>query len=952
MSRRQFLGVGVAVAETLGQFPEGKQLQIVVPPDGGTPRTPGRIVRLGEREFRILAEDGEGDSPLTHAVSRMDVVVQNPGEATELVLHLDLSGDGKRTNFDEKPEGGMPRRDYLYIQRPGQSWQRVDGTTEWWVATVRFMVPTGETKVGISPWYTYGDYLAYVGSLPAHPHLTKSLFGKSDAGREHWEIAITDPSIPAEKKKRILWHAREHAYETFSSFAMEGLVAFLLSAEAAEYRKQFVFHLHPMINVDGVANGYEYRGGYDFPSARGTASGRLAFESVDRMRPDFVIAWHNWIAPRDVDVVFFTDSVDGKISRRAWDLFTQRFPSPQAVGHRWSSERNPNEKNWFGRALSDHNVHMYAMKQYGTRVWGWEMPWWNRDEGDPIAHARHLGVHFGRAFLDMLRALESPPAPAATPPPVIVPCRETHEFALRGRCYVENPFKDAALIGDFIAPSGKRVMVEGFHCGEDLWKLRFVPDEEGEWRYLLRGEGVALFVEGTLQAIAPRVAGFIGIHPDNPYAFAYADKTPFFPMGDTCYGLHDDSPITPELRREYLETRRKQNFNFVRMSIGHSTKRAIADSSTYWAWGGTPEKPDLDRINPRFFDSLEAVLREMEARGMNAELLLLNFYRTPFTDTSLWTPSRERLWLRYVIARFASFKNIFLWTLANEYETHPDGKYRLDAGDVEWAKRTAQMVKSLDPYGHPITVHPVISSNAKGASPRDDFEPPWRIGGFFGKSDALTVLSQQTSTTTNLMWDEKLQCWTGDGAGVEKSIAVDRVFSKPVLNMESGYEYLVGYPTMRQQVYQTDRVRRACWRIVCAGGYFAAGFASTLGHSDIWEQIDAPNRYPFLMKDSGVAAQFAALYAFFQKLPFWKLEPRPDLVEGDALCLAVKEEVYVVYLPHGGTILRKPELLGPGLSGRWFNPRTGQFDGAAVAAEGTGFRAPDGEDWALMVGGR
>ena len=27
-------------------------------------------------------------------------------------------------------------------------------------------------------------------------------------------------------------------------------------------------------------------------------------------------------------------------------------------------------------------------------------------------------------------------------------------------------------------------------------------------------------------------------------------------MGDTCYGLFDDSPITPELRSEYLDTRR------------------------------------------------------------------------------------------------------------------------------------------------------------------------------------------------------------------------------------------------------------------------------------------------------------------------------------------------------------------------------------------------------------
>ena len=63
--------------------------------------------------------------------------------------------------------------------------------------------------------------------------------------------------------------------------------------------------------------------------------------------------------------------------------------------------------------------------------------------------------------------------------------------------------------------------------------------------------------------------------------------------------------------------------------------------------------------------------------GMNAELILLNFYFHPMNNPRAWTPRRERAWLRYVIARYAAFPNVFLWTIANEYETHPDGKYRL-----------------------------------------------------------------------------------------------------------------------------------------------------------------------------------------------------------------------------------------------------------------------------------
>jgi hypothetical protein len=214
---------------------------------------------------------------------------------------------------------------------------------------------------------------------------------------------------------------------------------------------------------------------------------------------------------------------------------------------------------------------------------------------------------------------------------------------------------------------------------------------------------------GRLTCTAPRRPGFIGIHPDNPCAFAWSDGTPFFPLGDTCYGLFDDSPITPALRAQYLERRRTQKFNFVRMSVGHSPFRAAAEPDLFWAFGGTPDRPDLDRYNPAFFRGFDELLRQMQSAGMNVELLLVNLYRRPFTDPRLWTTEREQHWIQYLLARYAAFPNIFLWTIANEYETHPDGVYRLDdPQDPDWAKATARFIKQHDPYHHLVTVHPVV----------------------------------------------------------------------------------------------------------------------------------------------------------------------------------------------------------------------------------------------------
>ena len=291
-----------------------QEISWAVPEEGGTPRDTNRIELVGPREFLIRASFEEGgQSVLRHAVSRVDLFCRNGGQQpVNVTVHLDLSDGGKRTDYDNKPEAGMKLRDFLFVQPPGKSWRQVDGTTERWVATVKFTAQPGETKMGLSPWYTYADFIRFISALPSHPHLEKKLVGKSDGGREHWELIITDPAVEEAGKKTIFWHAREHAYESWSSFAMEGLVQFLLSDAAAEFRRRYRIVVHPMTNVDGVANGFEYRAGYDFPNPRGTATGRLTFDTIDRLRPDYAVTWHNWVAPRDRNVVFYTDGDNGQ----------------------------------------------------------------------------------------------------------------------------------------------------------------------------------------------------------------------------------------------------------------------------------------------------------------------------------------------------------------------------------------------------------------------------------------------------------------------------------------------------------------------------------------------------------------------------------------------------------------------------------------------------------------
>jgi hypothetical protein len=537
-------------------------------------------------------------------------------------------------------------------------------------------------------------------------------------------------------------------------------------------------------------------------------------------------------------------------------------------------------------------------------------------------------------------------------PAVAVSRWQMHEFELHGSSYVDNPFLDAALTGEFTSPSGRMLVIEGYHDGGDTWRLRFTPDEEGWWRYLFRGEGVELLAQGSLRCVAPDSHGFIRIHPDNPYAFAYADGTPFFPMGDTCYGLYSDSPITTELRTQYLKTRRSQRFNFVRLGVIHSPTHGQTDPN-YWPWGGTPEKPDFDRFNPQFFQGLDAVLAEMQAMGMNAELIVLNYYLPPFTDERVWTPRREQQWLRYIIARYAAFPNLFLWTIANEYETHPDGRYRLDQpDDPDWARATARFIKQHDPYQHLVTVHPVISASTHGNTPNDLYDLPWRIGEFFGKDDVIDVLSQQTGQSgKGVVWDDQLQCWTGDVPDLVDSLRADRRYRRPVLNTENGYEYLRGYPTETKQVHHTDKVRHSAWRIVCAGGYFAAGFNGTIGHSDFWNRIDAPNYYTFVVKDEGAAGQLGILYDFFASLPFWRMQPFDGVAPDTAVALAEPGQVYVIYLPHGGEVIVELTANPGPFAVEWIHPVDGTVTpgNAVTGGDKRTFKSPLSGDAVLYI---
>src|SRR5512137_2691267 len=98
-----------------------------------------------------------------------------------------------------------------------------------------------------------------------------------------------------------------------------------------------------------------------------------------------------------------------------------------------------------------------------------------------------------------------------------------------------NPFIDVTLTAVF-SLHGREVKVTGFYDGKDVFKVRFMPDQEGEWRYVTHSNVTALDGQhGTFLCTEPIGNNHGPVGVANQFHFAYADGTPYKPVGTTCY---------------------------------------------------------------------------------------------------------------------------------------------------------------------------------------------------------------------------------------------------------------------------------------------------------------------------------------------------------------------------------------------------------------------------------
>src|ERR1017187_4532186 len=98
-----------------------------------------------------------------------------------------------------------------------------------------------------------------------------------------------------------------------------------------------------------------------------------------------------------------------------------------------------------------------------------------------------------------------------------------------------NPFLDVQFSAEF-RQQHRSVQVDGFYDGGGAYKVRFSPDHEGEWSYVTHGNRPELDGKtGTFPCVAPSAGNHGPVSVRNVYNFGYADGTPYFEFGTTCY---------------------------------------------------------------------------------------------------------------------------------------------------------------------------------------------------------------------------------------------------------------------------------------------------------------------------------------------------------------------------------------------------------------------------------
>jgi hypothetical protein len=258
-----------------------------------------------------------------------------------------------------------------------------------------------------------------------------------------------------------------------------------------------------------------------------------------------------------------------------------------------------------------------------------------------------------------------------------------------------NPFVDVELTAVF-TQGELSVKVCGFYDGDGIYRIRFSPPTQGRWTYETQCNRPELAGKtGSLKATGPGKGNHGPVRVANTFHFAYADGTPYRQIGTTCYAwTHQDE----KLQEQTLKTLSESPFNKIRFCVFPKSYAYNKNEPPLYPFEGTPPAAwDFTRFNPAFFRHFEKCIQQLGEMGIEADIILFHPYDKGHWGFDRMDAASDDRYLRYVIARLASFRNVW-WSLANEYD------FMSEKTPTDW-DRFFGIVQSTDPYGRLRSIH-------------------------------------------------------------------------------------------------------------------------------------------------------------------------------------------------------------------------------------------------------
>lgn len=274
-----------------------------------------------------------------------------------------------------------------------------------------------------------------------------------------------------------------------------------------------------------------------------------------------------------------------------------------------------------------------------------------------------------------------------------------------------NPFEDYEIIGEFFCEKENKI-IAGFYDGNGEYVVRFMPSYEGKYGFMVKGSFSKEVYAGEFVVVAPAEQNHGYLKVVDTYHFRYADETPYYSLGTTCYAwVHQEE----KMQEQTLKTLEKSAFNKIRFCIFPKHYDYNYRDPITFPYEGTPcdnsnlsrrtmfgymedkssNKWDFKRFNPEHFKRFDKRIKQLMERNIQADLILFHPYDRWGYDGM--GAENDDFYVKYIVARYAAFRNVW-WSLANEYD------YVQTKTIDDW-ERIGELIRKKDPYQRLRSIH-------------------------------------------------------------------------------------------------------------------------------------------------------------------------------------------------------------------------------------------------------